>query len=184
MARPDPGPVRTDSRVQCLSVAACQEYAQILRAAARRAGPDLGGADLDEVVQRGLLRLQSVLERGQLVEHLPAFLYRMGTRIAIDLLRELERRHRHEREAALAMADSVEDPEQVGLGLALAEAIEASLCALPARRAEVLRLHLMGYRPDEIGAALGLSWLNTRNLLYRGLRQLKAQLQMRGYDYG
>lgn len=167
---------------QRLTVAAYQDYAAIFRSAARRVCPSLSADDLDEVVQRAQLRLQSVLESGSRIENLPAFLYRMGTRIALDLLRELERRRRHEQGGSW-VTEAPLDPEQERLGLALAEAIEASLATLVSRRAEVVRLHLLGYTPDEIAGCLGLSWLNTRNLLYRGLRQLKAQLRVRGFDY-
>jgi RNA polymerase sigma-70 factor (ECF subfamily) len=163
------------------------DYLAIVRAAARRTCPALQDADIDEVIQRASLRLHQIIDSGRRVDNGAAYLYRMGANLALDLLRELERRQRLELQAAELTEpalDGVAGPEAEQSARELAQSIEQVLQTLPRRRAEVLRLHLMGYRPDEIADALDLSWLNTRNLLYRGLRQLKAGLRDRGYDHG
>jgi RNA polymerase sigma-70 factor (ECF subfamily) len=53
----------------------------------------------------------------------------------------------------------------------------------PARQA-VVRLHLRGYHRDEIAALLGWSEAKTRNLLYRGLDDLRAILAKHGIGGG
>lgn len=50
---------------------------------------------------------------------------------------------------------------------------------LPAARQAVVRLHLQGYHRDEIAEVLGWSEARTRNLLYRGLDDLRALLAKR-----
>jgi RNA polymerase sigma-70 factor (ECF subfamily) len=162
------------------------EFAAVLRAAARKVSARFSADDLDDIVQRSQIRLQSALASGREIGNLQSYLYRVGTRVAIDLLREWERRRRlgdklgqdPDEEAAV-----VGDPATGMAATQLACAIESALDVLPGRRAEVVRLHLMGYEPGEIAQALGLSWLNTRNLLYRGLRQLKGHLRDLGYSY-
>ena len=46
------------------------------------------------------------------------------------------------------------------------------------------KLHLEGYRRDEIEALLGWSEAKTRNLLYRGLSDLREFLVARGIEWG
>lgn len=184
--QPPPAGPRGDSPRTGIHADCYAEYAAILRAAARRVSARLGDDDLDDIVQRGQIRLQAVLASGREIGHLPSYLYRVGTRIAIDLLREWERRSRlgEQLEQDCGQGEAEEaDPAADMAAAQLAGAIESALAGLPGRRADVVRLHLMGYEPAEIGQALGLSWLNTRNLLYRGLRQLKSHLRDLGYSY-
>ena len=47
-----------------------------------------------------------------------------------------------------------------------------------------MRLHLQGYHRDEIAGLLGWSEAKTRNLLYRGLDDLRALLVRQGIGPG
>ena len=185
-AEPPPLGPGADTETPGIDARAFAEYAAILRAAARRVSSRFTVDDLDDIVQRGQIRLQAVLASGREIGHLQPYLYRVGTRIAIDLLREWERRSRLDEKLDQDCDEgeaSEGDPAARMAAAELAGAIESALEGLPGRRAEVVRLHLMGYEPAEIALALGLSWLNTRNLLYRGLRQLKSHLRDLGYSY-
>jgi RNA polymerase sigma-70 factor (ECF subfamily) len=58
--------------------------------------------------------------------------------------------------------------------------IEAALATLSDARRPVVRMYLAGYRQNEIEALLGWSEARTRNLLYRGLAELRAKLEAQG----
>lgn len=64
--------------------------------------------------------------------------------------------------------------------------IEATLVRLErmveARRV-VVRMHLSGYEREEIIALLGWSDAKVRNLLYRGLQDLRERLTRAGYRW-
>jgi RNA polymerase sigma-70 factor (ECF subfamily) len=69
--------------------------------------------------------------------------------------------------------------------LALAESelagqIERALQTMQPSRRPVVRMHLMGHTREEIAKLLGWSEAKTRNLLYRGLADLRERLLAEG----
>ncbi|MBK9976313.1 MAG: hypothetical protein IPP20_00020 [Gemmatimonadetes bacterium] len=74
-------------------------------------------------------------------------------------------------------APSIEDT----LGEAeLATRVARALERVMASRRPVVRMYLAGYKPDEIAATFGWTTVNTRNLLYRGLADLRTELAADG----
>jgi RNA polymerase sigma-70 factor (ECF subfamily) len=59
-----------------------------------------------------------------------------------------------------------------------------ALAELGGPRRVVVRMHLAGYHRNEIAELLGWSEAKTRNLLYRGLSNLKAILEGRRVEAG
>ena len=55
-----------------------------------------------------------------------------------------------------------------------------AVAGLPEARRVPVRMHLAGYSRNEIAAALGWSEPKTRNLIYRGLADLRERLLARG----
>ena len=51
-----------------------------------------------------------------------------------------------------------------------------ALAILPAARRAAVKLHVLGYHRHEIAEVLGWTEAKTRNLLYRGLADLRARL--------
>ena len=66
--------------------------------------------------------------------------------------------------------------EEAELAAQVARAVET----LPTARRPVVRMYLAGYSREEIAALLGWSEAKTRNLLYRGLADLRARLTEQG----
>jgi RNA polymerase sigma-70 factor (ECF subfamily) len=62
----------------------------------------------------------------------------------------------------------------------LAYRLARAVDELPSPRQAVVRLHLRGYHREEIAELLGWSEAKTRNLLYRGLDDLRGLLAQRG----
>ena len=75
-------------------------------------------------------------------------------------------------------------PDQAFDESELAERLMRAVDELPAARQAVVRLHLQGYHRDEIAGLLGWTEAKTRNLLYRGLDDLRALLAKRGIGPG
>jgi RNA polymerase sigma-70 factor (ECF subfamily) len=156
---------------------------------ARRAGAAHGlrGDDLDEVLQEVRIRLWRTggSALGKLETLSPSYVYRAAASAAIDLLRR-RRARREER-----MDDDATPPAGGGTGAAppaddalaageTARAIEACLLELVPSRRAVVRMYLKGYDREEVAALLGWSEAKTRNLLYRGLDDLRRRLLARG----
>jgi RNA polymerase sigma factor (sigma-70 family) len=137
----------------------------------------LSPAELDELFQEVRIRLWKALEDPDRIEATPAsYVYRTATSAAVDLLR---RKRRNREQVPL-------DPEVHGTPRPTppgdyspeeaAEELALALEGLDDRRRPVVRMHLAGYHSTEIAALLGWTQGATRNLLYRGLADLKRDL--------
>lgn len=145
----------------------------------------LDPAERDALTQELRLRLWRALKDNATISHVAAtYVQRATMSAALDLLRR-----RREREEALPDEDGVATPSMRSGDRAdslleagdVARAVERALLVLPESRRAVVRLHLRGYERDEIGSLLGWSEAKTRNLLYRGLDDLRAELTRLGF---
>lgn len=150
---------------------------------ARRAGQAHGlrGDDLDEVLQGVRIRLWRASETPGKLDALSAsYVYRAALSAAVDLLRRRRVRreepgHEEQWRGGGIAAPSPGADETLVSGETL-EAIARALDALPPNRRAVVRMYLTGYGRDEISALLQWSEAKTRNLLYRGLDDLRQRL--------
>jgi RNA polymerase sigma factor (sigma-70 family) len=137
-------------------------------------------ADLDEVIQDVRIRLWQSEQGGRVLEELgSSYLYQLATTAALDLLRRRRARGADRMEdvdertelpsRSASPHDSVEARE-------LGAQIEVALEALSIDRRVAVRFHLSGYDREDIARALGWSEARTRNLLYRGLEDLRRRL--------
>lgn len=159
-------------------------YTGLLRLAGSRQGID--PSELDDLMQETRIRLWRASERGETITNLPAsYLYRTAATAAIDLLR----RHRARRETSLDDAGTVAGPAALAADTdtlrseterAVAEAVDR----LSDSRRPVVRMYLAGYSREEIAAQMGWTDGKVRNLLYRGLDDLRADLRARGLGPG
>lgn len=141
----------------------------------------LAQPDLDELAQELRVRLWKALQSDERIRAVPAsYVHRVARSAAVDLFRR--RRARREEPLELqperaAVQPPVADPTgRRDLTRALESALESML---PARRAPV-RMYLSGYTREEISTLLGWSEAKTRNLLYRGLDDLRERLTAMG----
>lgn len=144
----------------------------------------LSAADLDEVMQDVRIRLWRARPSREQIEALPtSYIYRTTVAAAVDLLRQRRRGGATavsetsplDSDVASAVAapyDAAHDVEQSeGVGR-----IMAAVDALAEARRAAVRMYLMGYEREEIAALLGWTDGKTRNLLYRGLADLRELL--------
>jgi RNA polymerase sigma-70 factor (ECF subfamily) len=158
------------------TVARC---ARLVQSVAGRHG--LAGADVDEVFQEVRIRLWRALERGERIAGVPAsYVYRTAASAALDIIRRRRSRteepleHGGAGERAGPVARS--DPESDLAGNETVAVVRRAVEGLIESRRPVVRMHLAGYTLDEIAATLGWSNAKTRNLLYRGMDDLRAVL--------
>jgi len=138
--------------------------------------------EVDELLQDVRIRLWKSHATSENLDGLGAsYLLKVVSSSVIDHLR----RKRRQRETSLdAVAESaavpvvlqVQPPDHAATQ-ALAERLERALTQLPQNRRLVVQLHLEGYERVEIGRMTGWTEAKVRNLLYRGLDDLRAQLR-------
>lgn len=174
----------TDQRLQSL----LEEYGFLLRHAIRSTLPNMSGIDLDDVLQDTRLRLWRMLRKETPIHNPRSFVYRVAVTAALDAIRRVTRR----REEPLEKAEEGTSELPVRVESRLQEqaeqrqtlrAVRRCLGELGDNRRRAVALHLRGFKPDEIGRMLGWSESKARNLVYRGLRELRANLQREGIHY-
>jgi RNA polymerase sigma factor (sigma-70 family) len=159
-----------------------------IRRSARRHG--LQGADVDEVVQELRLRMWRSLGTAELIRRAKAsYIYRVAISASIDLIRRRRARRFEaasldDAEAAMTMADSRRRADASLEESELAATVHRAIGMLAESRRAVVRMHLAGYEREEIAQLLGWSEAKTRNLLYRGLADLRQVLESWGTHPG
>jgi RNA polymerase sigma-70 factor (ECF subfamily) len=154
------------------------QWTGLLRQTAARYG--MASGDVDELTQDVRIRVWRALERDAENPSTLAssYVYRTVMSAAFDFLR----RQRSARESTsvpidqaahlISSAGSPSDSESE-----LVAALDRALTTLPTARRVAVRLHLDGRSRDEIASIMGWSEAKTRNLLYRGLDDLKRVLE-------
>lgn len=157
-------------------------FAGMVRRVGLRHG--LSDRDVDEVFQEVRIRLWRARgdESEQISSVRSSYLYRTAVSASLDVIR----RHRRAREEAIeAKGDDPSYAAALGpdddlaaseLGRQVARAIDT----ITESRRPVVRMHLAGYTREEIASLLGWSEAKTRNLLYRGLADLRERLTAQG----
>jgi len=162
------------------------KFPGILRRVCWRTG--LGADDLDELLQEVRIRLWRA--HGELAtasEHIASisasYLHRTAMSAAIDLLRRRRARGGDrtlpidEQEQGLPEAPG---PDRDLEGSEVAAQVERAIEAIHPSRRPVVRMHLLGHSREEIARVMGWSEAKTRNLLYRGLADVRERLQAEG----
>ena len=154
-----------------------------LRRVGQRTG--LRDADLDELLQDVRIRLWRALETGEKISAVTAsYVYHTGRSAAIDLIR----RRREARDNPLPtpttdehmIADAGPTQLDAVMSREAVDQLDAAIGTLDASRAVAVRMYLAGYPRDEIGKLLGWTEPKTRNLIYRGLADLRERLTALG----
>jgi len=163
------------------------DYAAMLRAAARRKG--LSDHEVDEVVQEVRIRLWRALGSPERIAGVnTSYVYQTAMSAVFDLIR----RRRTDRITSLEedstlnqiTGTTVPSPDRAFERLELARFIDRALGDLGPAQRPVVRMYLAGYAQAEIEALLGWSEAKTRNLLYRGLGELRLALGRLGITPG
>jgi RNA polymerase sigma factor (sigma-70 family) len=149
----------------------------------------LDEADLDEVMQEVRIRLWRARGTSEQVgETNTSYVYRTASTAALDVLRR-RRARRADRHDAMdegpvaVLAATGPDPHMKLEGSELAQRVAHAIEAIPVSRRPVVRMHLAGYPREEIATLLGWTEAKTRNLLYRGLADLRERLAAEGIGW-
>jgi len=169
-----PGVDRVSSAIETL----ISRFRTMVRSVGARRG--LVEADLDEVLQDVRIRLWHAGEGGKSLEELgSSYLYHLASTAALDLLRRRRARRADDTEDIRERTDLTTNnasPHDAMEARELASQIEAAVETLSIDRRVAVRMHLSGYDREDIARMLGWTEARTRNLLYRGLDDLRRRL--------
>jgi RNA polymerase sigma-70 factor (ECF subfamily) len=173
-----PGLDRASSKIEALVT----RFRTMVRSVGVRRG--LVESDLDEVMQDVRIRLWQAGEAGKPLEDLGAsYLYHVATSAALDLLRRRRARRANDTDDIREQTELTTDtasPLDALEARELAAQIDAAIDTLAIDRRVAVRFHLAGYDRADIARMLGWTDARTRNLLYRGLDDLRQRLTEMG----
>jgi RNA polymerase sigma factor (sigma-70 family) len=159
-------------------------FGRMLRYVARQRG--VPEEELAEVIQNLRLRLWRAHPDGRAIAALGAtYVYQAGISASLDVIRQRRAFGGRDRTSLTVIRNDPPAPDRADPAALLeraedARAVADAIRALPEARRVPVRMHLSGYTRDEIASRLGWSEAKTRNLLYRGLEDLRSELRRRG----
>lgn len=173
-------PVRARSTTGSALERVVDRFGALLRHTARARGLD--EADVDELLQDVRVRLWRTQQPDETLDRLNAsYIKKVALSAAVDMVRRRQARREeslqavdaaHETPAALQAA--ADDPIARG---ELARRFEVALASLARNRRIVVQLHLEGYDRQELVKLTGFTEGKVRNLLYRGMEELRFSLR-------
>ena len=156
-----------------------RKYSRLIRSAvARVAGPstDLVAEDVEQEV---LFSMWRAMPGEQMPTHPSSYLYRAAIRETVRVLKELRKTSPIEEGANTAGVSP--DPDDLAEAAELGRAIQVSLSEISKDRRRAATAHLAGYDVREIMAMFDWTYNKARNLIVRGMKDLRGKLKERGY---
>ena len=161
-----------------------RDYAGLIRRVIARVSgrPHLTGQLQDDIAQEVFIALWKRLKSEQPIEDPPSYIFRIAQREAIRMLmREASRRSQPlDDHVEVPSADA--DPLAALEGRELGRSVEAALEQLPPDRRRAARAHLIGLDAAEISGLTGWPYNRVRNLVSRGMLDLRRILKEEAAD--
>ncbi len=161
-----------------------EEFSYSIRRSLEKFGLERRGIDPEDVLQEIRLRLWKKFASEKKIRSRASYISVVVNSVLTDCLRRARRTEKvlqHEKEKCL---QSAEQPAGCFFSdertwRIVAEAIDS----LIESRRVVVKMYFLNANLEEIAASLGWSLDKTRNLLYRGLSDIRLKLKERGIEY-
>jgi RNA polymerase sigma-70 factor (ECF subfamily) len=162
-------------------------YGAFLRKTIARMVPGVEGIALDDVEQEARIELWRALRSEREISYPSSYIHRVAITAALRAIRRAKARRETalEEQAAdslLPNAPQLTDPERLARRQETLRKLDDALSRLPENRRLAVSLHLRGMTTTEIGEILGWSEAKSRNLVHRGLKDLRRELLAEGID--
>lgn len=156
-----------------------ENYAQFLNIHIQKYNLLKYGLDPEDIMQDVRIKIWNLIRSERTVYSHGSYIKRIINSAVIDQLRKHRRQDslfRHEKQKQIAERNRPYDRE-TARKKAFGEAVREAAERLIRSRRQVIKLYLLGFSIQEISSYLGWSVDKTRNLLYRGLADLKKHLE-------
>jgi RNA polymerase sigma factor (sigma-70 family) len=165
-------------------------HGDLLRRTIAKACPRTMGLSVEEIEQDARVRLWSALKGERDIVHPVSYIYKVGVSATLRAIR----RTRSRREEQLQEDDAAHDgatadalrsrpealPDAVAERREWVRKVDRAMTRLATNRRRAVGLHLRGMTTGEISRMLGWTEPKARNLVHRGLRDLRTQLRAEG----
>jgi RNA polymerase sigma-70 factor (ECF subfamily) len=154
-------------------------FAGFIRAHIQKFDVQKFGIDPDDVAQEVRIKIWKLLEGEKNIVNHASYIKKIVDSSVIDQIRRLRREEtlfRQERQKQVAEREDMYRPETLR-NTTMKEIVGRAADALIDSRKNVVKLYLLNMSLEEIAHFYGWSRHKTRNLLYRGLSDLKKSLK-------
>lgn len=186
--------MKSSASIETRFDALIEAYGRFLRQTIVRVCPKQLGLQYDEIEQEARLRLWRALESEREISNPASYLYRIAVTATLDVIRRVKRKREEQMAASddsegefivphALIADPVRAPDCEAERRQLVEKVRKAVARLPDNRRTAVGLHLEGLTTQEIADLLGWSEPKARNLVYRGLKDVRQYLKEAGIEY-
>lgn len=176
------GPWSTDRDLEALLA----RFANFIRAQIQKFEVQRFGIDPDDIAQEVRIKIWKLIKSEKNIVSYASYIKKIVDTVVIDqlrLLRKDEQLYRMERQKQVAEQLNGYRPEVLRNAL-MKEAVGKAVESLIESRRNVVKLYLFELSIEEISRFYGWSLHKTRNLLYRGLADLKRSLRKADFGNG
>jgi RNA polymerase sigma factor (sigma-70 family) len=179
-AVPAPAPVSTDVRVRMEDLV--RQYGKLIGAMVRRVGRSAPAEMREDIQQRVLIALWKQLRSHHVIEHPTTYIYRTAVRETVRAMREESARAQDpiDDEAPGGLRAERGDPHAELVRKEKMGRIRAAIGEIAPERRMAVRAHLSGFDVTEIMARYGWTYQKARNLIARGMADLRRILMENG----
>jgi RNA polymerase sigma-70 factor (ECF subfamily) len=160
-------------------------FSGLIRVHIIKFNPQRFGLDPDDISQEIRIKIWRLIHHEKNIKNYASYIKKIVNSSVIDLLRKWKR---DEGIMLLEKQKKVSEikrdyPVALSLEENLRDTVAEAVDSLIESRRKVVRLHLLDMTIEEISAFYNWSTNKTRNLLYRGLADLKTILKNKDIDY-
>jgi len=169
-----------------------REYGKLLRHAIAQTCPTDMGIQISDIEQEACLRLWRAIQGERNLTNPASYIYRVAVTATIDAVRRVIARHEEQLGPTsdddalterLPAADTDQSPDRVAERQQIAAIVDGALERLAKNRRIAVEMYLQGMGSREIADLMGWSEPKARNLVYRGMNDLRKDLRANGVDY-
>ncbi len=159
-------------------------FSESIRAQVLDSGLMKRGIDPEDIIQEIKARLWKRLASEKKLAHPPSYIKKVVSSVLIDEIRKARmqekavRRTIEEKSRLLKSSRPNQQSDEY-----IAQALEEAVGSLVESRRRAVKLFLFGLTVEEISSVLRWSQDKTRNLVYRGLADIKEILSRKGVEY-
>lgn len=167
--------------------AVINKFSLFIKAYIQKYNLQKNGIDPDDIIQEVKIKIWKILNDEKNIKNYASYIKKIVDSSVIDKLRKLKREERiliYERQKIVAeQKRQYRNRTEISLDKNLKKIIAQAVDSLLESRRKVVKLFLLNMTIDEIAALFHWSKDKTRNLLYRGLNDLKNILKEKSIKY-